>query len=87
MSTKKEKDLGRAIEGSFGEARNQRNPRDINIDAGDNADWLRTGEGFPWDSKQELFVFLNQSGMSVEDFKQTPVYRLNLEDVPWLQEL
>ena len=59
----------------------------ICIDADiENADWTKKTWDLPTD-KAEFLAYLKASGTTVENFKQLPVYRWNLDKVPWLKEL
>lgn len=53
-----------------------------------NADWIKLGQwDIPASSVDELHDYLGARGMSVEDFKQLPVYRYNQHRLKWLAAL
>lgn len=53
-----------------------------------NADWTKATFDFPGLDTPELFrAYLARLGCSVADFKTLPVYRWNVDKVPWLKEL
>jgi len=60
--------------------------RKIRIDQNlENADWTKQS----WDllginSKEELIEYLNQTGMSLIEFKKLPIYQLNKHKIDWL---
>ncbi|MBU0611783.1 MAG: hypothetical protein KKI08_28160 [Armatimonadetes bacterium] len=60
-----------------------------NLDADkDNADWAKATWDFPnIHSAEDFRAYLARVPMTVEEFKQLPVYRWNKEKVPWLKEL
>lgn len=54
----------------------------------DNADWTKsTWTLIGIDSIEELLKWLKMKGMSVEQFKQLPVYRNNVGHLEWLRRL
>lgn len=53
-----------------------------------NADWTKRSFDFPGiENAQQMREHLELNGSSVREFKLLPVYRLNLDSVPWLREL
>jgi len=67
------------------------------LDAGDNADWAKQtldlfipdGDGGLRQVRNttDLREYLRMRGMTAEEFKRLPVYRLALRKQPWLREL
>ena len=67
------------------------------IDDGDNADWTKQTLDFLLPdgvegmrrvrSRDDMREYLQMSGMTVEEFKRLPAYRLALRRQPWLREL
>jgi hypothetical protein len=56
-------------------------------DTDENADWIKRGT---WDlptDKAEFLAFLRASGTSVAEFKQFPIYRWHVDEIPWLRDL
>lgn len=53
-----------------------------------NADWAKR---YTWDlpasTPEELYAYLAQRGLSVEQFKALPVYAVNQHLYPWLQTI
>ena len=55
-----------------------------------NADWTKQSWDLPFqgpDDLQNLRDFIRSSGMTVEQFKRLPVYRLNVDKMSWVREL
>jgi len=53
-----------------------------------NADWAkRTWDLVEVNNVEELREHLKRTGTTVEQFKRLPVYRLNVDKLPWLREL
>jgi len=52
-----------------------------------NADWTKQSWDLPWRNVEDARAALEARGMSVAHFKTLPVYRLNVDRVPWLREL
>jgi len=61
----------------------------INIDSDlDNADWTkRTWDLLDIDTVEKLREHLKATGRTVEQFKQLPVYRYNVDKIEWLKKL
>jgi len=60
----------------------------INIDEDPmNADWTKQSWDLPAHSIAELKAFLEEQGTTIEHFKTLPVYKLNVNKLPWLKEL
>lgn len=57
------------------------------VDEGDNADWTKQSWDLPYQTVEELRGFLQRTGMTVEEFRQLPIYRYNVSKMPWLQDL
>ncbi len=61
----------------------------INLDEDiGNADWTKQS----WDmlgveDEEDLMEHLDKIGMDLEQFKQLPVYRRNVREIPWLADL
>ena len=53
----------------------------------ENADWLKRTWDLQIENKTDLLEYLKAMGMTVEQFKKLPVYRWNVEKLPWLKEL
>jgi len=54
----------------------------------EGADWTKKSFDFPGiDSAEKLRRFIEASGDTVEHFKTLPVYKLNVDKIPWLREL
>lgn len=53
-----------------------------------NADWVkRTWDLLHIKTVEQLKAHLQAVGMSVAQFKKLPVYRANLDTLPWLKDL
>ena len=52
-----------------------------------NADWTRQTWDLPVHNVEDLRKYLLQNKIDVSLFKQTPVYTLNVEKLPWLKQL
>lgn len=52
-----------------------------------NADWLKTTWDLPIDNIEDLRKWIAQEGATVEAFKARPIYRFNVDRLPWLQAL
>jgi len=61
----------------------------INIDADDdNADWAKRSWDLPHDNAAWLAGDITGPwGMTIERFMASPVYRHNVDKIPWLREL
>jgi uncharacterized protein YaeQ len=60
----------------------------INLDADlTNADWTKQSWDLPAHNVQDLRAWLKDQGTSVAAFKRLPVYKLNVEKLPWLKKL
>ncbi|MGH7503410.1 MAG: hypothetical protein ACREL7_16910 [Longimicrobiales bacterium] len=60
----------------------------INIDEDPvNRDWTRQRWDLPARNVRELRAYLREHGMTVEQFKQMPVYTLNVTKLRWLKRL
>lgn len=60
----------------------------INLDEDpNNADWTKRTWDLPCNDIESLRKFLKGMGMSAEHFKKLPVYRFNVDKLPWLREL
>ena len=61
----------------------------INLDADiHNADWTkRTWDLLDVEDEDDLMEHLSDTGMSLEHFKTLPVYKFNVNKLPWLAEL
>lgn len=67
------------------------------LDEGDSADWTKQSlDLFVSDAVDgmrrvrncdDVLEYLRMNGMTVEDFKRLPAYRLALRRQPWLREL
>jgi hypothetical protein len=53
----------------------------------ENADWPKRTWDLGIDNVEDLRAYLSRTGTPVADFKRLPVYRWNLEKLPWLKEL
>ena len=53
----------------------------------ENADWTKQSWDLGIDNVPDLLAFLESTGTTVEEFKQLPVYKLNVDKLPWLKEL
>jgi hypothetical protein len=61
----------------------------MNIDAvPSNADWPKGAwDLIGIDSVESLRQYLERNGETVEHFKTLPVYKANVDKVPWLNDL
>lgn len=60
----------------------------VDIDADiDNADWTKQSWDLPCRTLDDLREYLRQTGTSVAEFKRLPVYRFNVDTLPWLADL
>jgi hypothetical protein len=63
-------------------------PRTIILDDDlDNADWTKQASDVMAESPEELRAMLASIGMTVEQFKALPVYRRNVDRIPWLKTI
>lgn len=53
----------------------------------DNADWLRQSWGALPTTEAALRGLLKLSGMTIDEFKRTRVYRMNVGKLGWLKHL
>lgn len=54
----------------------------------EGADWTKKSwDLWQLDSPEKLRRFIESSGDTVEHFKTLPVYRCNVDKIPWLKEL
>lgn len=62
-----------------------------NLDAQpQNADWLklyRPEVSYGWRTKADVLAWLAETGLTVEQFKTMPIYRVNRARLPYLREL
>jgi len=60
----------------------------INLDADPmNADWTKQTWDLSVDNVEDLRKMLKALGIPVREFKQLPVYKLNVEKLEWLKDL
>lgn len=61
----------------------------MNIDANpDNRDWTkRTWDLLGIKNLKDLRRYIAGAGMTVKQFKKLPVYRFNVDKMPWLKGL
>jgi hypothetical protein len=62
----------------------------INIDEDPfNADWAKRTWDLPYDNAEDLRAFIESIGMTVEQFKELPIYvwHVNDPDKEWLKDL
>jgi hypothetical protein len=60
----------------------------FNIDEDlDNADWAKSTWDLDIDNVDDLRAYLAAMDISVDDFKALPVYRANVDNLPWLKDL
>jgi hypothetical protein len=52
-----------------------------------NADWTKQTWDLPATNLAELMEMLTETHMSADEFKQLPVYLLNVDKLEWLQDL
>jgi hypothetical protein len=61
-------------------------PMKLNIDADiENADWTKRTWDLP--EGKEFEEYLKRTNQSIEEFKKLPVYRFNVDKLPWLKKL
>lgn len=55
----------------------------------ENADWAKTTWDLPYTDAESLRTYIEESGQTVEDFKQLPIYTRNVGQpgMDWLWEL
>jgi hypothetical protein len=52
------------------------------------ADWAKLGAwDLQIDTPGQLYAWLDQKGMTVDEFKALPVYSLNQARIPWLKTI
>jgi len=60
----------------------------VNLDADlHNADWTKQSWDLPAHNVQELRDLLKAQGTTVAAFKRLPVYKFNVDKLPWLKKL
>lgn len=59
----------------------------ISLDIGDSGDWAKKTWDLGIDNVEDLRQWLAETHQSVEHFKRLPVYRWNVDKLPWLKEL
>lgn len=52
-----------------------------------NADWAKRTWDLPFDNVESLRPFVLSGWGSIEAFKQEPIYKYNVNKLPWLKDL
>ena len=53
----------------------------------DNADWTKRTWDLDIDNIDDLKAYLKRNNTSITSFKLLPVYKMNVDKIPWLKEL
>ncbi len=53
----------------------------------ENEDWTKRTWDLPFDNAEDLREYIEAIGMTVEEFKRLPIYRWNVDKMPWLEKL
>jgi hypothetical protein len=60
----------------------------LHADRGDGGDWIKAGRwDIPASNIHELREWLMAQQMNPSTFKELPVYRAHVDEMPWLREL